>query len=174
MIVDPDTPKETKRPNYIQDKEIEAIVAWVKGGGVLMLLNNNKGDTEFEHMNRLAGRFGITFNEDVRLGVRAKPEKLKLQLHSLPDHPFFKGVKKLHMRSICTLSIKPPAEEVYKLDGDTIMAVCRYGKGTVFAVGDPWGYDEYINFADNVPCLKNVFRWLIDRAKHPSKKGNQP
>jgi len=165
IIVDPDTPKETKKPNYIQDKEIDAIVEWVRGGGVLMLLNNNQGEAEFEHMNKLARRFGITFNEDTRLGVKTDPGKLKRQMHSLPDHPFFKGVKKLHMRSVCTLKVEPPARVVYKLDGENIMAVCRYGKGTVLAVGDPWGYNEYINFADNVACLKNVFRWLIELAK---------
>ena len=165
MIVDPDTPKETPVPNYIGDDDVEAIVEWVKAGGVLMLLGNNQGESEFEHLNGLANRFGITFNENNILGVNADPEKLRKQLHSLPDHPFFKGAKKLHMRSICTLSVKPPAEAVYSLDGDCIMVLSRYGKGIVFALGDPWGYNEYINYADNPQCLKNTFDWLIERAK---------
>ena len=173
IIVDPDTPKETKNPNYIEDEAIEAIVEWVHGGGVLVLLNNNEGETEFEHVNKLAGRFGITFNQDTRFGIHADPQKL--QMHSFPDHPFFKGVEKLHMRSICTLTVKPPAKEVYNFQGDSIMALCQHGKGTVFALGDPWIYNEYIKFHDNIPCAKNVFGWLIEKTRQPGyPNGDKP
>jgi unsaturated rhamnogalacturonyl hydrolase len=163
IIVDPDTPKEVSRPNWIDGKAIEAVVEWVEDGGVLLLLNNNEGETEFEHINQLAGRFGIRFNEDTRFGLDADPKQL--QMHTFPDHPFFKGVEKLHMRSICTLKVEPPAEVVYRFRGDNIMALSRRGKGLVFAVGDPWGYNEYIDFFDNRRCLENIFRRLIEEAK---------
>jgi hypothetical protein len=163
MIVAPNTPETTTHPNYIEDAAIEAIAAWVRKGGVLVLLHNNKGHAEFEHTNRLAKRFGIQFNEDTRFGIDADPTKL--QMHSFPDHPFFQGVGKLHMRSICTLSVRPPAEEIYRFQGDSIMAIGQYGKGVVFALGDPWGYNEYIDFFDNRRGLTNVFRWLLTRAR---------
>src|SRR3954453_23440769 len=54
IIVDPDTPKESDTPNYISDKEVNAIVSWVDRGGRLVLLGNDKGNAEFEHFNRLA------------------------------------------------------------------------------------------------------------------------
>ncbi|NUQ60853.1 MAG: DUF4350 domain-containing protein [Pirellulales bacterium] len=163
IIVDPDTPKETPKPNYIDDKAIAAVVDWVKAGGILVLLNNNVGETEFEHLNKLAGRFGIRFNEDTRFGLDADPKKL--QMHSFPKHPFFAGVEKLHMRSVCTLKVDPTAEVVYRFQGDNIMALSRCGDGLVFALGDPWGYNEYIDFFDNRKCLTNLFRRLIEQAK---------
>ncbi len=169
MLVAPGTPDMDPSVKQLDDGAIEAIVAWVKAGGVLVLLNNDKDHAEFEHMNKLAERFGIGFNEDVRFGVGADPTKL--QMHSFPEHSLFRGVKKLHMRSICTLSVREPAEVVYRFQGDDIMATCRRGKGTVFALGDPWGYNEYIGFFDNRTGLRNLFGWLLSRV-HESPGGN--
>jgi unsaturated rhamnogalacturonyl hydrolase len=45
------------------------------------------------------------------------------------------------------------------------MAVCSHGKGMVFALGDPWGYNEYIDAFDNRVGLTNVFRWLLSRTQ---------
>jgi len=163
LLVTPGTPTTDPATKPLDDEAIEAIVAWVKAGGVLVLLNNDKDHAEFTQTNKLANRFGITFNQDVRFGLGADPKRL--QMHTFPDHPFFQGVNKLHMRSICTLSVEPPAEVVYRFEGDAIMAVCAHGKGTVFALGDPWGYNEYIGFFDNRTALANVFGWLLKRAK---------
>ncbi|MDQ6665104.1 MAG: DUF4350 domain-containing protein, partial [Acidobacteriota bacterium] len=63
IIVDPDTPAETEDPKYIELSEIDAIEQWVKKGGHLVLLGNDKGNAEFEHFNQLAARFGIEFLE---------------------------------------------------------------------------------------------------------------
>jgi unsaturated rhamnogalacturonyl hydrolase len=161
IIVDPDTNKETKHPNYICPKAAKAIADWVRGGGVLVLMNNNAGNAEFEHMNRLAGQFGIQFNEDSRNngGIPSKT------MDALPDHPFFEGCDKLHMVGICTLSVEPPAEAAYTHQGDVIMATAKLGDGTVFALGDPWIYNEYMDHQDNRQSITNIFRWLLDRAK---------
>jgi unsaturated rhamnogalacturonyl hydrolase len=32
IIVDPDTPTETEKPNYVESKDVKAIADWVKGG----------------------------------------------------------------------------------------------------------------------------------------------
>src|SRR4051794_32509881 len=53
IIVDPDTPQESGAPNYISEAETKAIVDWVRRGGRLVLLGNDKGNAEFEHFNRL-------------------------------------------------------------------------------------------------------------------------
>src|SRR4030095_16101989 len=34
IIVDPDTPTETEKPNYVESKDVKAITDWVKAGGV--------------------------------------------------------------------------------------------------------------------------------------------
>jgi len=162
VIVDPDTPAETTKPHYVQDPEIDAIVEWVKAGGVLVLQGNNKGNAEFKHFNRLANRFGIHFNEDTR---KNSLDRQKLHLRSLPKHPAFAGAHTLYMVAMCTLTAKPPAEELYRFDDDTIMAVSRLGKGTVFALGDPWCYNEYIDHNDNRQAVTSLFRWLLAQVK---------
>ena len=54
-----------------------------------------------------------------------------------------------------------------------IMAVAKFGRGTVFAVGDPWLYNEYVDGRklppefDNGKAAKDLARWLI--AQSPTK-----
>ena len=50
------------------------------------------------------------------------------------------------------------------------MATSKYGKGFVFAVGDPWFYNEYIDHRklpasfDNKLAAENLFRFLLNKA----------
>jgi unsaturated rhamnogalacturonyl hydrolase len=64
IIVDPDTDKETAHPNYVQPHDVQTIFEWVQAGGILLLLLNDSGNAEFAHVNQLAGKFGIHFNEN--------------------------------------------------------------------------------------------------------------
>jgi unsaturated rhamnogalacturonyl hydrolase len=54
------------------------------------------------------------------------------------------------------------------------MAVSKLGKGTVFAVGDPWLYNEYTDGRklpaeyQNYQAAKDLAHWLI--AQVPSKR----
>jgi len=47
------------------------------------------------------------------------------------------------------------------------MAISKYGKGTVFALGDPWIYNEYIDGRklpadfDNYEAAVNWVKWLL-------------
>ena len=59
IIVDPDTERETTKPNYISDKHAATIYQWVKSGGVLLLLMNDSSKADFKHTNLLATKFGI-------------------------------------------------------------------------------------------------------------------
>src|ERR1700736_3144811 len=72
IIVDPDTPAETADPHYIMPPEITAIEDWVRAGGRLVLLGNDKGNAEFVHFNQLAKRFGIEFLEETYPKVKGK------------------------------------------------------------------------------------------------------
>jgi hypothetical protein len=158
IISDPDTPAESKDPKYISKEEIGAVTAWVENGGVLVLFGNDKGNCEFKHFNELAGKFGITFNED-------KANTGGPAFGPLPDHPFFKDAKKLHIKDMCTLQLAAPAEPALQWEGQTLMATSKKGKGTVLALGDPWIYNEYINHQDNKAVARNLFRWLLDPAR---------
>ena len=54
IIVDPDTTTESPKPNYIEADDIKVITNWVKNGGVLLILANDKPNCEFTHLNNLA------------------------------------------------------------------------------------------------------------------------
>lgn len=169
VIVDPDTPLETERPNYVDSPAIEAIVHWVKAGGILVLMENDKGNAEFEHFNKLSEKFGIHFNEDSRNKVIGNAYEMG-KFDVFPDHPLFKGVRQIYMKEISTLKIQDPATAIFSDKGDVIIAYAKVGKGGVFAVGDPWLYNEYIEHRklpaeyENDKAAENLFRWLLEQA----------
>ena len=171
VIVDPDTPEETEHPHYIDQKTTDVVTQWVKQGGLLVLLGNDKGKAEFEHLNHLAGRFGIRFNENSRNRVTGRQFEIGT-FDKLPDHPLFKGVKKIFIKELSTLQIEKPAAAVLSEGGDVIMAFSHFGKGGVFAVGDPWFYNEYMDHRrlpagyENSKAAENLFRWLLHFARH--------
>ncbi|MBC7874611.1 MAG: glycoside hydrolase family 88 protein, partial [Ferruginibacter sp.] len=70
IIVDPDTEKETDKPNFLEPVAANIISNWVKDGGVLVLLGNDAGNAEFKNFNGLAGKFGVQFNEDSKNRVQ--------------------------------------------------------------------------------------------------------
>ena len=170
IIVDPDTPKETPVPHYIQPAEADAIEQWVKAGGILVLLGNDKGNSEFEHFNKLAGRFGIRFNEVSQNRVQGR-DYATGAFEKLPSHPLFTGVGKIFLKEISTLRLDSPAEALLSSGEDVVMASAEVGKGFVFAVGDPWVYNEYMDQrrlpADygNALAAENLFRWLFSRSR---------
>ncbi len=170
IIVDPDTKQETENPNFVEPQHVEAIAAWVKAGGVLVLLGNDVGNAEFEHFNRLAERFGIRFKEDSRNRVQGD-DFAAGRLTPPPGHPIFKTARALYLKEISTLTIAPPAKSVFEDRGDVLMAVAKHGKGTIFAVGDPWLYNEYIDGRklpaefDNYKAAADLSVWLLQQAK---------
>lgn len=173
IIVDPDTPQESEHPNYIEAPHIKAIADWVKAGGVLVFMGNDIGNMEFDHFNQLAKQFGIQFNKDSRNKVPGNDFEKGLLL--VPDrNPIFKSAKRLYLKEISTFALTPPAKSVFDDKGDVIMAVAKVGRGTVFAVGDPWFYNEYLDGRklpstfDNYQAARDLTRWLISQS--PAKR----
>jgi lysophospholipase L1-like esterase len=170
IIVDPDTPAETPQPHYIDENAIKVIVDWVRSGGILVLLGNDKGNAEFEHFNKLSENFGIHFNEDSRNRVQGRDFEMGSFL-ALPEHPLFKGVKKIYIKELSTLRISEPATSVLTDRGDAIMSYAKFGSGAVFAVGDPWLYNEYFDNRklpagfENYKAADNLFEWLLKNAR---------
>jgi unsaturated rhamnogalacturonyl hydrolase len=157
IIVDPDTPAETDDPKYIEDSEIEALSKWVNGGGRLVLLGNDKGHAEFTHFNKLASRFGIEFLEETHPKVTGKAI-----LVATGQHPIFAGGLNAYLVEVAPLKLSGPAKSVMADKGVDIMALATVGQGMVFALGDPWLYNEYLGKNDNVAIATNLFRMLLD------------
>jgi unsaturated rhamnogalacturonyl hydrolase len=166
IIVDPDTKKESPNPNYIELKDVNEIAAWVKSGGILVMMANDSANVELPHFNHLAAKFGMHFNDD-------------LQNHVIDDHhfadgaiitagnPIFKTAHKIFMKDVCSIGVSYPARAALKnSNGAVIMATAKFGKGTVFAVGDPWLYNEYTNGRlpvgfENDKAANDIAEWLL-------------
>ncbi len=169
IIVDPDHEADKANPNYMTREYADAIAAWVKQGGVLLLMANDSANCDLEHFNQLANRFGIRFTHKVRNAVQGTQwEKGAFQLDG-KDGIFRKG--KMFLKGISTLSLIAPAKPLLEDGSDVIMATARYGRGMVFAVGDPWLYNEYVDGRrlsadfDNLAAAEDLACWLLKKAK---------
>ena len=55
--------------------------------------------------------------------------------------------------------------------GDAVMALKRYGKGLVLAIGDPWVYNEYLDGRklpaeyQNYQAADDLVKWLIKQSR---------
>ena len=169
IIVDPDTKKESPKPKYIEPKDVKVISEWVKQGGVLLMMANDSANVELKHFNTLASKFGIRFNDDLINHVLDDKHFLN-GTFLIIDNPILKTARKIYMKDICSLTLTEPAETMLKDGNANIIAVARYGKGTVLAVGDPWLYNEYTNGRlpkdyDNDKAANDVAKWLIKESE---------
>ncbi|OWK72453.1 glycoside hydrolase family 88 protein [Pedobacter sp. AJM] len=173
IIVDPDTEKETANPNFMNAEHAKQVSEWVKAGGVLVLLLNDVGNCEITKFNVLPESFGIKFNEDSRNKVQGSNfEQGAIKIPA--GNSIFKTAKKVYIKEISTIVAKMPAVAALTDKGDVIIATAKYGKGTVFAVGDPWFYNEYIDGRklpaefENFKATNDLVNWLIKQV--PVKK----
>lgn len=144
IIVDPDSPKETAKPNYMNAKAADEIEAWVKAGGNLILLANDTTNCEIPQFNILARRFGIEFVAPNLNFVQGRNWEQGTVLIE-PGNLVFDPIKKVYIKEITTLKLSGTAKSIASLQGYPVMAVAQVGKGKVFALGDPWLYNEYTN-----------------------------
>jgi len=175
VIVDPDFPKENKTPNYIATRHVKAISDWVKNGGVLLLMGNDSGNAEFTHFNELGAAFGIHFNENSINRVQGR-EWATGAITIPANNEVFKHISKVYMKELSTLTLKAPAKPLITAGNNVIIGVARLGKGVVFAVGDPWLYNEYTDGRrlpmdyENYPAARELAVWLIQQSKNGIKK----
>lgn len=169
IIVDPDTEKESPKPNYMQPKHAEEIYNWVKNGGVLALFLNDSINAEFKNFNQLPEKFGIHFNQNARNLV--KNDQYEQGAFTISNNPVFKTAKKVYIKELSTLKLNKPAKAILTEGGDNIIAVAKVGKGTVFAVGDPWLYNEYVDGRklpleyENFKAASDLVKWLLKQTK---------
>jgi len=174
IIVDPDNEKENPKPNFIDAAAISAISNWVKAGGVLVLMGNDAANVELKHFNELANTFGIHFNGDNK-GTVPVPGNFETAKVMVPSgNEIFKTANTLFIKEYSTLKLSANAKPVLTdKDGDVVMAKTTFGKGTVFVIGDPWLYNEYVDGRklpatyQNFNAATDLVNWL---SKQPSIK----
>jgi unsaturated rhamnogalacturonyl hydrolase len=171
IIVDPDDEKESPAPNYPDAKDIASLYDWVKDGGVLVLMSNDSANFEFTHFNTLAEKFGIHFNWDCYHKVIGNKYEMGAFSMTVQDASIFPTTRKIYIKELSTLKLSDPAKPSFTDSGNIIMATAKIGKGTVFAVGDPWFYNEYTDGRklpadfDNFNAARDLAQWLIRQAK---------
>ena len=149
--------------------DAEGISNWVKAGGVLVLLLNDAGNCDLDKINMLSQRFGITFNQDSK--NRVKGREFSMGAIAVPaGNPVFPKTQQLYIKELSTMRLQAPARPLITNADAVIMATARYGKGTVFALGDPWLYNEYVDGRKLPPDFQNFqaanewVAWLLQQA----------
>ena len=176
LIVDADNTADNPTPNYVTAKDADEVYNWVKASGVLVLLHNDKGNAEFEHFNLLGDKFGIHFNEDSYNKV-INNDYTGGKIEIPAGNAILPNEKKIYQKEICSITLKSPATALLKKDDLVIFAVAKIGKGTVFATGDPWLYNEYTDGRklpleyENAKAAKDLVSWLIKQV--PAKAAKQ-
>ena len=168
IIASPDIPAKNPNPHYMQPEDATQIAEWVKSGGVLMVMENDPGNADLEHLNLLAEKFGIHYNNVLRnqvIGNKFEMGKISIE----GAGPIFRASHTIYMKEICTISASSPATAVLRDHGDILMAETRYGKGVAFATVDPWLYNEYTDGRklpveyDNFAAGKELVRWILEQ-----------
>jgi unsaturated rhamnogalacturonyl hydrolase len=163
VLASPDIPVKNPTPHYMDKAGGDVVEAWVKAGGVLVLMENDVANSEFEHFNTLSERFGIHFNPVLVNHVAGDDiEHGKVMIPA--GTGVFAQAHQAYMKDTCSIAVTGPAKAVVTKGGDVMIAVSRVGKGTVFAVVDPWIYNEYTDRRNNLPVEYDTFETAIDLA----------
>jgi len=168
VIASPDIPSKNPNPHYVDKASGDAIEAWVRAGGVLLLFSNDRDNTEFDHFNTLADRFGVHFNPALSHHVIEPDHKPGEVVIPSGTGIFGEGFT-AYMKDTSTIRVSGPAKAVVTDHGDIMIAVSHMGKGTVLAVVDPWFYNEYADGRKmgeyrGFDAAQDVATWAIRQA----------
>ncbi len=166
IMVSPDIPIKNPHPHYVSKEDAQQVAEWVKQGGVLLLMENDPANADIDHLDILADKFGLHFNPELSHHVVGDDLKSG-RIEVAGGGELFSQHHVLYMKDTCTLSLSGNARPLLTDKGDIMMATAKYGRGTVFAVVDPWLYNEYIDDHrlraeyDNIDGAKELVTWLL-------------
>ncbi len=168
VIASPDNLDKNPHAHFATAEDANQIAEWVKAGGVLMIMENDTSFADLDHFNVVSEKFGIHFNSVLRkhvIGTEWDMGKIAVD----GNGPIFHHPHTLYVKDVCTISVSGPAKPLLKEGEDVFMAEAKYGKGTVFAVVDPWLYNEYTDgrklpaVYDNYAAGKELVRWILEQ-----------
>jgi len=169
IIASPDIPIKNPNPHYMDQPSGDAIEAWVKSGGVLLLFSNDRDNTEFDHFNTLSERFGIHFNPVLSHHVVGE-DRASGEVVIPANTGIFGAGFTAFMKDTCSITVHNPAKAVVTDHGDIMIAISHVGKGVVLAVVDPWVYNEYADGRkmrqyDGFEAAQDLAAWAVRQAK---------
>jgi len=173
IIASPDIPALNPNPHYMDAESAAVIEAWVKAGGVLVMMENDSEHADQTHLDILSDKFGIHYNPVTR--NRELNDDYANTIVKIPAGVggIFRQAHTAVMKETCTITVSKPARGVLtdKGDitdvGDILMAVSQVGKGMVYANVDPWIYNEYTDGRkaplgeDNFAGGQELTRWIV-------------
>jgi len=168
VIVSPDNLDKNPHPHYANAEDAAQIAQWVKAGGVLMIMENDTSYADLEHFNVVSEEFGIHFNSVLRkhvIGTNWEQGKIVID----GEGPIFHHPHTIYVKDVCTISVSGPAHVALSEGSDIFMATAKYGKGTVYAMVDPWLYNEYTDGRklpasyDNFAAGNELVRWVLEQ-----------
>jgi unsaturated rhamnogalacturonyl hydrolase len=176
VIVSPDIPALNPKAHFMDMESAEAIEAWVKAGGLLVVMENDSEHADQQHLNLLTDRFGIHFNAVTR--NREVGDSYANTVVEIPAGTggIFHQAHKAIMKETCTITVSTAAKAILsdagtlERKGDVFMAVAHEGKGMVYANVDPWIYNEYTDGRklplgeDNFAAGLELTHWLVGEA----------
>ena len=170
LIVSPDIPSKNPNPHAMDKPSADAIEAWVKDGGVLVLMMNDGANTEFTQVNTLSERFGMHFNAVDKRSVQDSHFEQGAVI--IPANTgIFAHAHHAFMKDIGIITLGGTAHAVVGDGSEVFMAVAAVGRGTVFAVTDPWLYNEYTDGRklppefDNFAAAVELSGWLLKQTE---------
>jgi unsaturated rhamnogalacturonyl hydrolase len=169
IIASPDIPSKNPNPHTMDKASGDAIEAWVRAGGVLLLFSNDRDNTEFTHFDTLADRFGIHFNPVLSHHV-VDPDHSTGEVVIPPGTGIFGAGFTAFMKDTSTITVSGPAKALVTDHGDVMIAVSHIGKGTVLGVVDPWFYNEYADGRKmgqyrGFEAAQDVADWAIQQSR---------
>lgn len=169
ILVSPDNTAKNPNPHYMNAEDAEQVAAWVRGGGVLVMMENDPANADIEHFDLLADKFGLHFN-NVLVHHVVGDDFAMGRIDVTQAAPPFTHPHVLYMKDTCSLKLSGKAVPLLKdSEGELLMAWTKYGKGMVFAVTDPWLYNEYTDGRklpaeyDNYAGGVELVRWLLEK-----------
>lgn len=169
FIVSPDIPAKNSNPHYVTKQDADQVANWVERGGVLVLMENDPANADIEHLDLLSDKFGIHFNNVLSHHVVGDEFPMgRIQTANATE--LFPIPRVLYMKDTCTIAVSGAARPLLIDKGDVMMAAAKYGKGTVFAVVDPWLYNEYTDGRklppeyENLAGAQELVEWLARQA----------
>ncbi len=166
LIVSPDNLDKNPHPHYPKPKTPRKSRAGVRSGGVLMIMENDTSYADLDHFNVVSEKFEIHFNSVLRkhvVGTNWDQGKIPIDGKGL----IFHHPHTIFVKDVCTISVSGHARAVLSEGADTFMATAKYGKGTVYAMVDPWLYNEYTDGRklpaayDNFAAGNELVRWVL-------------
>ena len=166
VIASPDNLEKNPDAHFATSTDATQIADWVRAGGVLMIMENDTSFADLDHFNVVSEKFGIHFNSVLRKHVIGRQWEMgKIAID--PTGPIFHSAHTIYVKDVCTISVSGPAQPLLREGDDIFMATAKYGKGTVYAMVDPWLYNEYTDgrklpaMYDNYAAGKELVRWVL-------------